>query len=108
MAIEILDKCYKIDWEQTFLILTRKIKTFNGRTCLDLALESDSLYFLSHISSQKLMDFIWAGHIHKSNSSWKITCAALFPPLLFAVKFRSKNKVMKICLNKSTSKVSAL
>ena len=96
LAIDLLSQFRETCRNMTLQMLTRTVHILNGRTCLELASDAKALQFLSHISCQNLFDTIWYGQILPDTPFSQMLLAILFPPYLFALKYRSKKDIKEM------------
>lgn len=62
MAVNNIDRYYKIDEENAQLLLITKIHKLNI-TCLDVAVSAEHLNFMSHQATQNSLTILWYGKI---------------------------------------------
>ncbi|CAF0991401.1 unnamed protein product, partial [Brachionus calyciflorus] len=78
-AFKLVDMFYKNDPRESQLLLIRSIPEFDFTTCLQIAILSNSLNFLSHHCAQNLLVKIWYGKLLKSTSFLRLFMSILFP-----------------------------
>ena len=72
IAVEVLSKCNKINHQMTEDILIREIDIFSKQTVIELAVQSNSLDFVSHNSIQVMLNNTWFGRIDPDTSYIKV------------------------------------
>lgn len=69
IAWEVLCECYAVDDKKTSDLLMMPQASWDGLTCIDIAVYSDNKRFLSHTACQSLLNNIWMGNLSTANSA---------------------------------------
>lgn len=94
LALGLLDKCFKEDDDLTSQLLTYDLVNWSHWTCLSLAVSCNHKDFLSHTACQMLINDLWMGGMKiRKHVTYKIITALLFPPAIFAIKFKSAKEL---------------
>ncbi len=96
LATDLLAHCASTDLELTHELLLRKIVILNGRTCLKMAYDSQSRKFMSHISCQRLIQYVWNGYLLPGHKLLRILITVIMPPFLFLLNFRRSSEIKRL------------
>ncbi|NWU97559.1 TRPM2 protein, partial [Upupa epops] len=101
-AIGVFTDCYRKDEERAQKLLTRVSEAWGKTTCLQLALESKSMNFVSHGGVQAFLTKVWWGKMSVDNGLWRVIVCMLFFPLLYTrlITFREKRSQPVGCLTR--------
>ncbi|EDO47658.1 predicted protein, partial [Nematostella vectensis] len=97
IALGLLDECYKANDVLAQRLLIYHPVYWGGRTSLSLAVASRHEEFVAHSCCQKKLTEIWMGALKTGyNGSLKVLLGILFPPLIFALEFRSREEMQRV------------
>lgn len=94
LALDLLEECYKKDEKTALKLITGKSEQFNDLTCLDVAVKSGQLQFVSHSAVQSLLNDVWTGSIKNVDiSTAEFLLSVVFPPYLYSFDFRTESEM---------------
>ena len=86
-----LDACYNKSEDLTEKLITTELSQLKNVTCLDLAIMSNDMEYVSHCGVQGLLTDVWTGPFKKNVKSRDVVLAFFCPFLLQGMEF---SKVM--------------
>lgn len=75
--MQLLGECYQTDYANAIDLITRKSKLFNGLSCIEVAVNSNHLEFVTHNCVQAMLNNIWTGMFRDVNWSRSQILSAL-------------------------------
>jgi len=94
LAFNLLDTCYRSNEKETLKLITGQSQQFNNRTCLDLAVGTNDLEFVSHSCVQALLNDVWTGSIKNLDITTRdFLLTIFFPPYLLTFDFRTESEM---------------
>ncbi|KAK3091760.1 hypothetical protein FSP39_022436 [Pinctada imbricata] len=82
-----------VDDKKTSDLLMMPQASWDGLTCIDIAVYSDNKRFLSHTACQSLLNNIWMGNLSTANSAILKTIYTLYTKFQIVQTSRMKNKI---------------
>ncbi|KAM4749007.1 transient receptor potential cation channel subfamily M member 7-like [Rhinophrynus dorsalis] len=97
LAVELLDKSFKLNERMTMKLLTYELSNWSKSTCLKLAVSSKLRAFVAHACTQKLLSDMWMGRLNMSKNSWfKVILGILLPPVIPMLDYKTKAQMSHI------------
>ncbi|XP_069380165.1 transient receptor potential cation channel subfamily M member 6 isoform X3 [Paralichthys olivaceus] len=97
LAVDVLDCAFRQNEQMAMKLLTSEMEAWSHFTCLQMAVSSCHIPFVSHSCTQTLLTDLWTGPLNMSKNSFlKIILSLLLPPAVFLLEFKSKAEMCHV------------